>query len=148
MSNAIDLKVTELFNVLNKKKQEFEKAEMASNKKWITNCSFPSVFGNTQPINIQVQSESNLVELLTDLLIHQEYARKASELLNVKTKDINWGGFTIEQWIEDFKTRAAKIQLTTRKNELIQLEKRLDAVVSPEQRRAMELEALAKELEL
>ncbi len=148
MSNAIDLKVTELFNVLNKKKQEFEEAEATSNKKWITNCSFPSVFGTAQPINIQVQPENVLVELLTELLIHQEYARKASELLSVKPKDINWGGFTIEQWIEDFKTRAAKIQLSTRKNELIQLEKRLDAVVSPEQRRAMELEALAKELEL
>lgn len=146
MADTIDSKITELFGVLNKKKAEVEAAEGESKKKWITNCSFPSVFGNTQPINIQTQTESALVELLSDLMVHDEHMRKAAELLGVEYKSGTWGGFSIDAWIEDFKTRVAKIQLAAKKAELIQLEKRLDAIVSPEQRRQLELESIMKSL--
>lgn len=146
-NNTIDTKITELFGVLSKKKEEVAEAEKTSKQKWKTNCAFPSVFGNTQPINIQSQSESALIELLADLLIHQEYQRKATIMLGSNTAQIQWGGFPIEDWIEDFKTRVAKIQLQDKKKELAQLEKRLDAIVSPEQRRLMELEAITKQLE-
>lgn len=143
---TIDSKITELFGILNKKKAEVEAAEKTSQQKWKTNCSFPSVFGNTQPINIQTQTENALIELLADLLVHKEFQSKAAELLNADVKSETWGGFTIADWIEDFKTRVAKIQLAAKKAELAQLEKRLDAIVSPEQRRAMELEAITKSL--
>lgn len=148
MTTAIDSKITELFGVLNNKKAEVEAAEKSSQQKWKTNCSFPSVFGQTQPINIQTQTEDALVELLADLLVHQSHQVKAAELLGVKINGGVWGGFTVDDWIEDFKTRAAKIQLAAKKNELKQLEKRLDAIVSPEQRRQMELEAVIKALEV
>lgn len=147
MADTIDAKITELFGVLNKKKEQVAEAENSAQKKWITNCSFPSVFGTTQPINIQTQTESALVELLSDLLIHRDYQTKAATLLGVSNAVATWGGFPIDAWIEDFKTRVAKIQLADRKKELLQLEKRLDAIVSPEQRRAMELEAIVKSLE-
>ncbi len=147
MTATIDSKITELFGVLNKKKTEVEEAEQASQKKWKTNCSLPSIFGNTQQINIQTQSESALVELLAYLLIHDEYLKKSAELLSCKSVSGMWGGFPIVDWIEDFKTRAAKIQLASKKTELAQLEKRLDAIVSVEQRREMELTAIMKSLE-
>ena len=142
----IDDKITELFGILNKKKEEVNEAESSAQKKWVTNCAFPSVFGNTQPINIQTQSESALVELMSDLLIHRDYQIKASAVLGIKDPVTTWGGFPIDSWVEDFKTRVAKIQLADRKKELAQLEKRLDAIVSPEQRRQMELEAITKDL--
>jgi hypothetical protein len=147
MTTNIDSKITELFEVLNKKKLEVEAAEDTSKKKWLTNCSLPSIFGNTQPINIQTQTESALVELLADLLIHDEYLKKSAELLGCKSTNGAWGGFPIADWIEDFKTRAAKIQLASKKSELAQLEKRLDAIVSVEQRREMELKAIMESLE-
>ena len=145
-TTAIDAKITELFGVLNNKKPEVEAAEKASQQKWKTNCSFPSVFGNTQPINIQTQSESTLIELLSDLMIHREFQSKAALMLGAKSTAGTWGGFTIDEWVEDFKTRVAKIQLADKKKDLVQLEKRLDAIVSPEQRRALELEAITKSL--
>ena len=57
------------------------------------------------------------------------------------------GSYLVSDWIQDMKTRAAKIQLISEKNELAELESRLQAIVSPEQRRLMELEAIAKSLE-
>lgn len=146
MTDQIDSKITELFAVLTKQKEEVAEALKTSQQKWKTNCSFPSVFGHTQPINIQTQTESALIELLSDLLIHRDFSIKAAELLNTKF-DNKWGGFNIDDWVEDFKTRIAKIQLAEKQNKLAQLEKRLDAIVSPEQRRKMELESLIKELE-
>ncbi len=148
MSTSIDAKITELFGVLNKKKAEVEEAEKASQQKWKTTCDFPSVFGNTQPINIRTQTEAALVELLSDLLVHQNFQHQAIELLGTKSIAPTWGGFPIEDWIEDFKTRVAKLQLAAKKKELADLEKRLDAIISPEQRRALELEAITKSLGL
>ena len=142
MTNSIDTQITELFEVLNQKKKLVEESETKSKLKWKTNCSFPSVFGTTHPINIQTQTESALVELLSDLLIHIEYNKRAAALIGSKLNATMWGGFSVEDWVEDFATRIAKINLIKEQNELIELEKRLNAVVSPEQRRQLEVEAL------
>lgn len=56
-------------------------------------------------------------------------------------------GYTIDQWIDDFKKRIVIIHLAAKKDELKKLEERLSAIVSPEQRRQMELEAIMKGLE-
>lgn len=142
----IDDTIIALFGVLNKQKQEVEAAETASQRKWITNCSFPSVFGGASPINIQTQSESTLVQFMAELLIHDSFTQKAAETLGTKYEGGSWGGFTIANWVEDFKTRVAKIQLAAKKQELAKLEKRLDAIVSIEQRRQMELDAIRASL--
>lgn len=145
--SEIDNKIKELFGVLSAQKAKVEEVETESKRKWVTNCSFPSVFGNTQPINIQTQTEPALVELLSDLLIHVEFNKRAAELIGSNIDTTYWGGYPLVSWVADFKTRIAKIQVAARKQELMQLEKRLDAIVSPEERRAMELEAIVKSLE-
>lgn len=148
MSDTIDTKITELFNVLKNKKAEVEAAETESKKKWVTTCAFRPVFStNGQPINIQTQQEDVLVDLLGELLIQDECATRAAKLLgNTTYKGGTWCGFKIEDWIEDFKTRIAKIQLVDKKKQLADLEKRLNAIVSPEQRRVLEMEAIMKDL--
>lgn len=145
---TIDTKITELFNILKVKKAEVEAAELESKKKWVTTCAFRPVFStNTQPVNIQTQKEDVLVDLLGELLIQDECATRAAKLLgNATYKGGVWCGFKIEDWIEDFKTRIAKIQLADKKVQLADLEKRLNAIVSPEQRRALELAAIMEEL--
>jgi hypothetical protein len=143
----LDDQVMKLFSLLEKKKEEFNECEAESKKKWVTNCSFPSVYGNTAPINIQTQTESALVELLSDLLTQDGNSRKAAELIGANyPNEGTWGGFSVDQWVDDFKTRIAKIRLVERKQELVQLEKRLNGVVSPEQRRKLEIEAITQSL--
>lgn len=144
--SEIDSRIQKLFDILKEKKKEVDAAEQASSKRWVTNCSFPPVFGDTnRGINIQTQTQVNLIGLLSDLLVRDQSTRNAAELMGVPHDGLH-GGYTVESWVEDFKTRAAKLTLATRKAELAGLEKRLDAIVSPEQRRALELEAITKSL--
>ena len=146
MANEIDSKIVKLFDVLNEKKAEVDIAEQASSKKWVTNCSFPPVFGdNSRGINIQTQTQANLIGLLSDLLVRDQCTRKAAEIMGMEY-DGKYGGYTVDEWVEDFKTRGAKIVLSARKAELAELHKRLDAIVSPEQKRELELEAITKSL--
>jgi hypothetical protein len=148
MSNDIDNKINDMLKQLTAQQQELAEAETEAKKKWVTNCSFPTVYGaTTAVINIQTQSEKSLVQLLADLLAYQSHATKAAELLGVDVVVANeWGGFPIDGWISDFRTRIAKVQLAQRKQELAQLETRLNAIVSPEQRRQMELELIMQQL--
>lgn len=142
----IDSKIGQLFAVLNKKKQQVESREKEANRKWKTNCSFTAPSGILNAVNIQTASQETLVLLLSDLLIKESFMSKACDELGVQYTG-KWGSYSVSDWIEDMKTRIAKIQLVSEKNELAELETRLQAIVSPEQRRLMELEAIAKSLE-
>lgn len=144
MSDTDD-KILELLTVVNKQKHEVEQVEKESKVSWKTNCSFPPVFSGSGPINIQVQTEKAIVQLLADLLVQAEYLKKASDVLGVEF-DNKWGNFLIDDWIYDFKKRIAVIQIKSKKDNLDELESRLNLIVSPEQRRALELEAITKSL--
>lgn len=142
MSN-IDSKINELFQVLEKQKKDVEATEKAASKKWHTNCSLQ--FMGQHPYNIQTASEDVLRNAVSQLLIHKDYAKQAADVLNLPV-DNTFAGYTYDHWIEDCKTKIAKIQLRAKKEKLNQLEERLNAIVSPEQRRQMELDAIVKEL--
>jgi len=57
-----------------------------------------------------------------------------------------WGGYPVADWIDDIKLRIAKIRIETKKKRLELLESRLAAVISPELKAQMELEAIEQEL--
>jgi hypothetical protein len=74
------------------------------------------------------------------------YAAAAKELGVESPPVFTWNGFSTSDWIEDLKTRIAKIQITTTQQKLAALESRLEAVISPELRREMELMRIAEDL--
>jgi hypothetical protein len=141
----IDDKIIELLNIVTKRKQEVEDLEKETKQSWKTNCSFPPVFGGTTPINIQVQTELAIIQLQADLLVQQEYLKKASGILGATFND-KWGNFSFEDWTTDFKKRIAIINVKEKRKKLDELEERLNAIVSPEQRRALELSEITKSL--
>jgi hypothetical protein len=143
MTDKIDSKIYELLNVLTEKKAEVERAEKESKKSWVTNCSL--TLPGSNPVNIQTANETVLVEIVANLLKHRDYTNEAEDLLGLPHSN-KIAGYAFSSWIEDCQKRLAVISLTTKKQALSALEKRLDGIVSPEQRRQMELEAIAKEL--
>lgn len=145
MTAEVDNKIIELLNIVTKQKQDVEELEKETKQSWKTNCSFPPVFGGTQPINIQVQTELAIIQLAADLLVQIDYLKKAADLLGANF-DGKWGGFSFEDWITDFKKRIAVINIKVKKKHLDELEERLNAIVSPEQRRALEIAEIAKSL--
>ena len=136
-----DEKVLQLFERLQAKKAEVANAERPQ---YITGGQFrySETMGNSVDI-ISVRDERKLVEILTFLKERsQKYAESAQEL-NVDAV-FTWLDFTVEEWTTDLKTRVSILQLAKRKAELKKLEERVDAIVSPELKRKMELDALEK----
>lgn len=136
--------VNALFAKLQEKKKVLEGLEKPQFK---TNLSFgfnPEVSTRT---NIHTVTDTDiLVGIAAFLMERAKMHKEASELLEVKS-EFKWLGFTLEEWLHDLKTRANKINIDAKRKEFKQLEEKLNSLVSPEQRRIMELEAISKILE-
>lgn len=142
--DSIDQKINTLFQTINSQKLEVEESEKKAKQKWETNCSIvlPGVqHHNTNPINIQTASESTIKIIVMELLKNQEYETQASKILGIKDEDV-YRTYTYKQWFDDCKKRIASISLINKKTALAEAEKRLNAIVSPEQKRQMELKAI------
>lgn len=140
MSETIDQKINELFLVVRNQKTDVELSEKQSKQSWKTNCTI-HFDKNTSPINIQTASEAVIKNIIIELLKLKDYANRAEEILGLAKSEI-YDGFSFEDWITDCKKRITVMSLRNKKEKLIQLETRLNALVSPEQKRQMELDAI------
>jgi hypothetical protein len=142
-TQKIDAIVLELFNTVKQKKADI--LALSERPNWETSCTIGLVEGNiTTNVNIQTVSDINkLVELYAFLLVKEDYYTHASADLGVKTVS-KWQGYSFSSWKKDLKTRANIIGLNVKKQELTELENRLNALISPEQRRELELAEIQK----
>lgn len=141
--NDTDKLVLELLAKVETKKQQIGNAERPS---WQTHCSFKYNPENNMAINIQtVKDLSVLADIYAFLLNKKEYFDRANKCLGLDAK-FDYLGFTFYQWERDIATRISSLQIQTKKNELAKLEERVNALVSPEQRRKIELSKLVKEI--
>jgi hypothetical protein len=141
---SIDAKITELFGVLSKQKAELEAAKKEVDRKWVTNGSIQ--FDGSNPINIQTASEDTIRRVVAALLQQSEYSAKAATLLGLPIVS-KVSGFQQNDWIQDCQKRIAALGIAAKKLKIAELEDRLNAIVSPEQRRQLELEAITRALE-
>lgn len=148
MADNIDDKVRGLFDVLQKQKERVEQAEQETKQSWKTKCtiSIPSL--SPTPINIQTATQGLVLSIGASLLVYQQTTAEAAKRLGIEEDVTEYNGSSIDDWFADLKKRVAVIGITEKRKSLAELEKRLDAIVSPEVRRQMELEALTKELAL
>lgn len=146
MTDTIDSKVRELLEKVKTRKKAVQKAESNANKRWKTTGSFPPVLAVAVNINIQTAKEADLLNVIAQIRFHQDYVDRAAKELELPIID-TYAGFPYADWVEDCHTRLAKIQLSGEKTKLSDLEKRLDSIISPEQRRQIELEAIINELD-
>lgn len=143
-TDTTDTKVLELFAKVRAKQKAIKTDE---NLKFLTNCSFsttPEI--SLSRVNLHaVQSQDDLVEFYTFLLLKESFSALVAKELEIEV-DSRHMGFPISSWKNDIKNRVKQLKLIKEKKDLKTLETRLDALVSPEQRREMELEAISKEL--
>lgn len=144
-----DKKTLDLINEVKKQKAEIAKLDKPN---WRTTCSFSYVeFNISNSINIHVESNvGNLVKIAA-FLQHGEksYVETAKGDRGLKVENLppfTWQGFSLDDWMEDIKTRICKIQIATKRKKLEVLETRLNAIISPELRAELELEEITKEL--
>lgn len=146
MSDKTDTMVLELLKKVEEKKKQIGNAERPS---WITNCSFGFDSNSNNRINIQVVRDlETLVEIHAFLSVKAAAYNASLQILGLSSKEAPFKhlGFTYEQWCDDIQTRINGLKIKAKKDELAVLEGRVNALVSPEQRRAIELEKLVKEL--
>lgn len=126
------------------------KATLANvnNPQWKTSCVVSTYLSSSvhSTRNIQtVRDITELVSLFANILVWNEFNNKASEILNLSA-DVTFSGYTFEDWKHDFKLRANQIQVGQTRSELEDLEKRVDKLISKEERERMEIEAISKTL--
>ena len=144
MAAAQDKLVQELFAKVQEKKAEITKLERPN---WKTNQSFGFIKNSAERVNLQVTNDVRVVaEILAFLIDRKNSFEKACDELGVKLK-FEWMNYSFEDWSADLKTRAAKIEIGKKKADLEKLENRLNALISPELKAQLELEAIMKELE-
>ena len=135
-------KVTlKLLATVAEKRAEISKAEKPT---WNTNCNFTFTDGTRFNLHT-VNNEDVILRALSSMIVHKNAWREAIEIMGSKA-EFEWNGFTFDEWVEDFKTRLTKVNIEKKKKDLEKLQKRLDAVITPELKAKMELEAIEKEL--
>ena len=140
-----DEKVKELFDLVQSKKLAIEKAERPC---WKTsgNFGYSANSAHDRTSIPTVTDVRKLVEMYAFLMERRDKSESASKELGVEY-NFTWLGFSVDEWKEDFQTRVNQISVQEKRKELAELESRLNAIISPELKAQMELEAIAELLD-
>ena len=140
-----DEKVKTLFESVQEKKLAIEKAERPC---WLTAGNFGySANSAHDRINIQTLTDvRKIVEMFAFLIDRKEKSENAAKELGVDYK-FTWLGFSVDEWKNDFQSRVNQISIQEKRKELAEIESRLNAIISPELKAQMELEAISKLLD-
>lgn len=142
--STIDQTIQDLFSKLNARKAKVESLRKEIAKTWKTNGSFRLIGAGT-PTNIQTASTDTLEEMAAHLCL-LDGARDAAAKRLDRTINLKVQGSTVDEWFEDISKRFATINLREEETLLATLEQRLNQVLSPDERRRIEVEMLAKEI--
>lgn len=128
-----------------------QKAEIANAERpnWKTNCSFSYTGSQSNAINLHVATDlMELARIVAFLRRTEKDLVEAYAELGIAPECValKWNGYIVQDWVDDIKARIDKIQIASKKAKLAKLESRLNAIISPELRAQMELEAIAEEL--
>lgn len=138
---SVDQAVLALLVKVEQKKKEIEKAK--TRPVWKTSCTFgrdPSTTADRT--NIQtVRDVRKLVEIYAFLKNQEVELSKAAKELGVDF-DGTWQAYPISDWKDDLKTRVEQLSIEKKQKELEELDVKVNRLVSPDQRRVMELRAL------
>lgn len=141
MSNEVDQAVIALLVKVENKRKEIAAAK--TKPSWKTSCSFGRNPDNAaERVNIQTIKDVNrLAEIYAFLLLQETYSNLAADHLRIPRSGM-WQNYSIEDWKSDIQARVAALSIEQKQRELDDLNDRVNRLVSPEQRRVMELQAL------
>ena len=140
-----DEKVRELFDLVQSKKLVIEKAERPC---WKTsgNFGYSANSAHDRTTIATVTDVRKIVEMYAFIMDRKDKSESAAKDLGVEY-NFTWLGFSVDEWKEDFQTRVKQISVQEKRKELAELESRLNAIISPELKSQMELEAIAELLD-
>lgn len=126
---------------------ESRKAKLGTKPKatWLTNGVFK--FSPSEYFNLNtIQNSDKLVEALSFLINKTRDQDEAAQLLGVTEPSFEWNGYSIQDWLADFKTRLSIVTWESNKAKLDATQAKLSQLVSEEARTEMELDSISKSL--
>lgn len=122
------------------------RAELSALKKpqWLTSCSLQ--LPGFERINIQVEQDLTLLAVAIGTLSRMRRSIESVFADINLVAPANWNGYLIEDWISDIQLRLKITQIQEQQKHLAKLELALDGLLSPEQRRELELARIEQEL--
>jgi len=144
MPKSIDDQVLELLELLKTKQEEIKKAEVKP--QWKTSCTISLDSSLQNRVNIMtVTDPAELINIYGFLLNRDSTWKSAAEALGFE-EDSSYQGYPIAEWKSDLRSRANQLALKGRKEALKKLDKKINSLVSADQRRELELKAIQEEL--
>jgi hypothetical protein len=132
--------VMDLLKSVDIKRKQIQKAKTRPN--WKTNCTFGKDPSIPERINIQtVKDTRKLLEIFAFLQNQEKSLEQAANYLGVDFEG-TWQNYSFQDWKDDIQARVDQILLEKKEKELEELNIRVNNLVTPEQRRTMELEVL------
>lgn len=132
-------------DLIQRVKERREKVGALKKPQWITPCSL--VLPGMERINIQVDKDLGVLAVACGMLMRMKTdIEAASKELEVEIEP-KWQNYPIDDWIADIKLRVRITNIKAEQEKLDAMEAKLNKLMSPEQRRAMELAAIEAELE-
>lgn len=142
----IDKTIQELFKKLEERKARVSALKAVIQKSWVTNGTWKVPFTSTV-INLQTLPADQLYQVAGHIMDQFEQFSYAQTLLdNEADRSPKMQGYTRDAWVSDIRKRKATIEIREEETKLAELETRLNSVLSPEERRRIEVELLAKSL--
>jgi len=141
-NETLDIKIQKLFQIIQDKKSKLAKLDRFNPK---TNCSYKR-FSNETPVNLHVLSIEDLLQVLGWLMQDAYWFTNACKEAELE-KTFKHLGFSFTDWKSDIITLIEKKNIDVEKRDLADKEAKLNQLISPEEKRRLEIEALEKELE-
>ena len=140
-----DKAVLGLLATVKKQKDEIKAAK--KKPEWKTTCTLSAGSDSVHDrINIiTVREPKVLVDLYSFFLNRENLWTESCKELGVELAPEHMG-FSFEDWKTDLKTRASQLELDNKKAKVDALDKRINKLVTVEQRRELELVAIQKEM--
>jgi hypothetical protein len=133
-----------IFNEFQAKKAEVANAERPV---YITNGQFRYSQSNASVYDITTTRDVHtLRDMAIFLLEKSEKSAKADEILGVAPSPFTWLSFKPEEWFADLKTRASILEIAKRRAELVELEKTVNSILTPEMIEDMKMASLQEKL--
>jgi hypothetical protein len=107
----------------------------------------PIILDKYTPIDIPtVKSKDRLVYIAGELLKRKDVIKKGAEFLDI-TPDYTLKGFTLDEWLEDVKTRMEVLTFLENTAKVAEWKARLESLLTEEEWREMEIAKLMDELD-
>ena len=134
MATKNDERILELKKQLEEKKSELGKQPRFAP---ITTCLF-----DREGCRVNIHTLTSIKDINAMLVFFNTYVISAKDL-EIDCAEVELDGFSVLDWMEDLKSKKSVIEYTKKKEQLTQLEKKLDKLLSDDKKTELEIDAIA-----